>query len=65
VIKVIFIHDGRHKGWRYKQGEEVLLTDGMANLAIQEGVAIKVVQRENVVNRMAYNALESAKRSLK
>jgi protein-disulfide isomerase-like protein with CxxC motif len=65
VIKVRFIHDGRHKGWRYREGEEVLLTDSMAKLAIDEGVAVQVVQRQNAVNRNAYQALEQAKRSLK
>jgi len=65
VVKVRFIHDGRHKGWRYKEGEEVLLSDGMAKLAIDEGVAVKVIQRQNMVNAKAYQALENAKRSLK
>lgn len=65
MIKVRFIHDGRHKGWRYKEGDEVLLPDGLGNLAISEGVAVKVVQRENAVNRNAYHSLEQARRSLK
>lgn len=65
MIKVKFIHDGRHKGWRYREGEEVLLPDGLADLAILEGMAIKVIQRENVVNHKAYQALEAARRSLK
>jgi protein-disulfide isomerase-like protein with CxxC motif len=65
VIKVRFIHDGRHKGWRYREGEEVLLSDGMAKLAIDEGMAVKVIQKEYAVNRNAHRALGNASRSLK
>lgn len=62
MIKVRFIHDGRHKGWRYKQGEEILLPDNLANLAITEGMAVPVERpKQNALDRKAYN---SERRSL-
>jgi hypothetical protein len=68
VIKVRFIHDGKAKGWRYGQGEEVLLPDGLAQLAIKEGMAIDITQArpQHSVSRGAYHSIAEAKeRSLK
>lgn len=59
-----FIHEGYHKGWRYKEGEVVLLPDGLAKLAQAEGMAVPVEKNRasNTTNPRATGALDQAKR---
>jgi len=61
MILVRFTMDGRHKGWRYKEGEEILLPDNLANLAMQEGVA-RPIQNRQISRSTASRSVEEAKR---
>jgi hypothetical protein len=50
MILIEFIHDGHHKGWRYKRGERVELYDQLAQQAIDEGMA-KLIQYTRVARK--------------
>lgn len=61
MILVRFIHDGKHKGWRYKEGDQVLLADPLAKLAIDEGMAITVQDRKQVSRPSSLRSVDEAR----
>lgn len=66
MIKVRFI--AKHKGWRNKPGDEVLLPDKVAQEAIDLEIAIRIdkPKTEHAVSKTAHDAIAQAKnRSLK